>query len=240
MAGKRLPNYSTINLDMRDPIPNRGQINAMSTMYARMMHKHYIRHRASVMERQREDIAVYQRHEAAREAREDGILVIVLAAMTLESAVNAMGVHYFPGKRFRDAVHPYSLRDTWQIVMKNVFGRGFREKGPAYQAMRHLAEARNSLVHNHAKQLELLDQQAMDQAFAQAHPAVLEGKVKQAFEAVVAVSYAAHSMTPDPVGKPVLLQSYDLGRVPYLEEEFPADIWAEIVAVRESMSDAEY
>ncbi|GED41233.1 hypothetical protein [Cobetia marina] len=240
MADRKTLPYQDVKLPVNDPLMPLSQINALHGGYAQMMHDSYIAHRAAAVERQRMDIDPPHRLKVARVAREQAILTIVLAGMTLESAVNAMGAHYFPGNRFRNATQRYSLRDTWQIMLQNAFGRAFREDSVVYKGMETLAQNRNALVHNRAQQMALMDGAQLEEAFKANRPGRLEEQARQAFEAVVTVSYAAHAMTPDPVERPVLLQSYDLGQVPYLEEEFPADIWAEIVAVRESMSDAKY
>lgn len=101
MAGRKSLPYQDVKLPVNDPLMPLSQINGLHGGYAQMMHDSYIAHRAAAVERQRGDMETAQRLEVARVAREQAILTIVLAGMTLESAVNAMGAHYFPGNRFR-------------------------------------------------------------------------------------------------------------------------------------------
>lgn len=209
-------------------------INARANAFASIAEKAYYAHREAFAEYECAD-CVETRLRYSMTAREQGTVSIVMFGMALEAALYTTGMYYFSKTAYSKADRA-PVMEKWCAVIEGAYDFRLQEDGTLYKAIKQVVQARNELVHSKS---EVFRREQIDEHVKKHHPRLLAETATTTFQNYVRICVALEALSTDLESRPVFTSCYNADSVP-LERSMPESIWAEIVAVRESMSDAEY
>jgi len=100
---------------------------------------------------------VFVRDELEEKHFEAGVKTILFAALSLEAAINDYAAWQLGDKYFDAHLSSLDVASKWLVIPKLVCGKSLDKSGPAYCALKKLISARNELVHNKSKHLDIND-----------------------------------------------------------------------------------
>jgi hypothetical protein len=141
-------------LSAEHPQEDKSRLGGYSRIYCEFSEKEFS-NSVEIEERWKKEGDILVRSELQDLHFKAGVKTILFAALGVEAAINDYAAWQLGDNYFDTHLSSLDVLSKWVVIPKLVCGKSIDKSGPAYSALKQLITARNDLVHNKSRHLDL-------------------------------------------------------------------------------------